>query len=81
MNDAATAKPGTGYIITYATYSMLWASKIQTFVTLSTAGTEYVALSTAAREAIVVLNFLKEIKTKGEVKTTAISDIHCKMLG
>eukprot|EP00957_Ditylum_brightwellii_P107900 8230976-Ditylum_brightwellii.AAC.1 len=37
MHDGSTAKTRTGYIATYAGCPILWASKLQTSVTLSTA--------------------------------------------
>eukprot|EP00957_Ditylum_brightwellii_P211959 15366807-Ditylum_brightwellii.AAC.1 len=81
MTDATNAKSRTGYIITYANWPMLWASKLQTLATLSTIEAEYVALSIVVREAIVVMNFLKEIETKGITKANTIADIYCKVFG
>eukprot|EP00957_Ditylum_brightwellii_P162091 12340815-Ditylum_brightwellii.AAC.1 len=79
MHDDITAKSRTGYIITYAGCPILWASKLQSLVTLSTTEAEYVALSRAAREAIVLMNFLQEIQDKGIAKTNYTPDIYCKM--
>ena len=42
----------TGFVIFYANCPLLWASRLQTEITLSTAEAEYVALSTAMREVI-----------------------------
>ena len=51
-HDPSTAKSCTGYIITYASCPLIWASKLQTEYALSTTESEYYALSTALREAI-----------------------------
>jgi hypothetical protein len=42
----------TGYVITYSNCPVIWASKLQTQVALSTTESEYIALSTALREVI-----------------------------
>lgn len=41
---------------------MLWASRLQTEITLSTAEAEYVALSTAMREIIALIQLMDELK-------------------
>ena len=46
-DDPATAKSRTGYVIKYAGCPVIWQSKLQTEVTLSTTEAEYVALSAA----------------------------------
>jgi len=42
--DRATAKSRTGYIIKYAGYPIMWASKMQTETALSTTEAEFIAL-------------------------------------
>eukprot|EP00957_Ditylum_brightwellii_P095821 7300623-Ditylum_brightwellii.AAC.1 len=68
QDDVSTAKSRTGYIITYTNCPILWASKVQTFITLSTTEAEYVSLSTALRETIVIMNFLKENEERGIIE-------------
>ena len=51
----------TGYIICYANCPIIWGSKLQTEIALSTAEAEYIALSQALREAIPIQNLTKEI--------------------
>jgi hypothetical protein len=43
--DPSTAKPQSGWIVFYAGYPVIWASKLQTQVTLSTTEAEYIAMS------------------------------------
>ena len=52
----------TGYILYYCGCPVLWCSKLQTEIALSTAEAEYIALSQATREIIPFVNLLKEIK-------------------
>eukprot|EP00957_Ditylum_brightwellii_P004712 358371-Ditylum_brightwellii.AAC.1 len=64
QDDVSTAKSRHECIITYTNCPTLWASKLQTCITLSTTEAEYIALSTALRETIVIMNFLKEIEER-----------------
>ena len=71
----------TGYVITYANCPIIWASKLQTEVTLSTTEAEYVALSQAMREAVPLTHLLDELRTilplppsKPKVKCTIFED-------
>ena len=51
----------TGFVICYANCPIMWCSKLQTEIALSTAEAEYIALSHALREAIPIQNLSKEI--------------------
>ena len=51
----------TGFVICYANCPIVWCSKLQTEIALSTAEAEYIALSHALREAIPLQNLTKEI--------------------
>lgn len=55
----------TGFIIKYLGCPIVWGSKMQTLVALSTTEAEYIALSTALREVIAMMNLLKELKKRG----------------
>ena len=52
----------TGYVIFYYGCPVVYCSKLQTEIALSTAEAEYIALSQATREIIPLMNLLKEIK-------------------
>ena len=58
----------TGYIICIAGCHVTWTSKLQSEITLSTAEAEYVALSTAMRELIPFIRFIKELSNIIEMK-------------
>jgi hypothetical protein len=79
MNDPSTAKSRIGYIISYAGCPIVWASKLQTEVVLSTTECKYVGLSESLRIAIVIMNLLKEMKEHGVdlPKTTPV--VYCKL--
>jgi hypothetical protein len=55
----------TGYIIFYANCPIIWQSKLQTTIALSTTEAEYVALSTAMRDVIYFMNLIDEMKNFG----------------
>jgi hypothetical protein len=51
----------TGFVICYANCPIVWCSKLQTKIALSTAEAEYIAVSHALRETIPIQNLIKEI--------------------
>jgi hypothetical protein len=57
-SDPATCHSTTGYAYMLAGAAVIWHSKLQTLVTLSTAEAEYVALSTASKDVYVVVELL-----------------------
>jgi hypothetical protein len=56
-----SVKSRTGYIITFATCPILWSSKLQTEVVLSTTEAEYIALSQSTRDLILMRDLLLEL--------------------
>ena len=57
---------------------MLWASKLQTEIALSTAEAEYIALSQAMREVLPLMELLKEINNVIPLSLPT-PKIHCKV--
>ena len=51
----------TGYVVQYCGCPLVWMSKLQTEVALSTTEAEYIALSQAMREIIPLIGLLSEI--------------------
>ena len=49
----------------YAGCPIIWASKMQPLIGLSTTEAEYIALSTALREVIAVMHLMQELKEEG----------------
>jgi hypothetical protein len=79
MSDPSTAKSRTGYVISYGGCPVLWASKLQTEVVLSSTESEYVGLSESLRITIVMMNLLSEMKAYGIPILTATPTIFCKL--
>jgi hypothetical protein len=73
-----TARSRHGYIIKYAGCPILWKSQLQT--ALSTTEREYTGLSYALREAIPIMELLKEMKSIGyyPIHTTQ-ARVHCRV--
>eukprot|EP00957_Ditylum_brightwellii_P166191 12651906-Ditylum_brightwellii.AAC.1 len=67
----------TGLVIKYADCLIIWASKLQTEITLSTTDADYVALSHALREAIPLMNLLNEIKDSINIAGEEEAEFKC----
>jgi hypothetical protein len=74
-----TARSRHGYIIMYEGVPITWKSQLQTEIALSSTKSEYTGLSYALREAIPIMNLLKEMKTMGIPITGANAKMHCKV--
>lgn len=77
--DMDTARSRTGYIIRYAGCPLVWGSKLQTHIALSSTEAEYIALSTSMREIIPLMALLKEMSSKGFIQIHDGPDIHCRV--
>ena len=76
--DASTSKSRTGFIIMYAGCPVVWCSKLETQVTLSTIEAEYISLSNILREAIPLINLLKEMQDKNISIVSKTPTVFCK---
>lgn len=76
--DRDTARSRTGYCIMYAGCPVVWASKLQTEISLSTTEAEYVALSTGLREVIPLMQLLQELKEYNYILEAAVPKVNCK---
>jgi hypothetical protein len=79
MNDPSTAKSRTGYVISYAGCPIIWASKLQTEVVLSTTESEYVGSSESLSIVIVIMNLLKEMQEQGVEVPKTNPVVYCKL--
>ena len=77
--DPTVAKSRTGYVITVAGCPLMWVSKLQSEVSVSTMMAEYVALSQAMRDMLPLKHLVKEIARvvtgDDEVKVVLKSDV------
>jgi hypothetical protein len=76
--DAMTAKSRSGYVIMYAGTPLVWGSKLQTEVALSTTEAEYISLSTALRETIHLMRMLEEAREFGVPMDYGAPVVRCK---
>ena len=77
--DPSTAKSRSGWAIFYAKCPIIWASKLQSQVALSTTEAKYIAMSMALRDVIPVMELLEEMR---ERKHRVICDnpiVYCKV--
>jgi hypothetical protein len=76
--DPSTAQSRTGYTILYAGCPLIWISRLQTEIALSTTEAEYIALSQALRDVIPIMNLLQELKDHKFITDLNLPTIHCK---
>ena len=68
----------TGFFIKYCGCPILWRSALQTEISLSTAESEYIALSSALREVIPMIRLSEEIEEIFKIETRKVK-LHCKV--
>jgi hypothetical protein len=73
-----SAKSRTGYVIMYAGCPIIWASQLQTEISLSTTEAEYVALSSALRNTIPLMRLTGEIKEQVNIPMIEIPTVKCR---
>lgn len=72
-----TARSRHGYVISYGGCPILWKSQLQTEIALSSTKSEYTGLSYALRDAILVMQTIREMKEKGFLIGRTHSKVHC----
>ena len=78
--DPAACLSRTGYIIFFAGCPLIWSSKMQSTVALSTAEAECTALSTSMRDVMYLLNLVDEFKEHGvNLPNAAKPHITCRV--
>jgi hypothetical protein len=78
-DDPDTARSRHGFIVKYAGVPLYWMSKLQTQFALSTAESEYIGLSTAARYVKGTIYLMKEIQEKLSLDIDAVPTVYCRM--
>jgi hypothetical protein len=76
-HDQTTARSRTGYVIRYCGCPIVWASKLQTEIALSTTEAEYISLSAALREVIPMMDLITEARQHGFDFPLAPAKVHC----
>ena len=77
--DRDTARSRHGYVINYAGCPLLWKSQLQTEVALSSTESEYTGLSYALRDAIPIMELLKEMSQRGYPISSTQARVHCRV--
>jgi len=72
-----TARSRHGYFISYNDVPITWKSQLQHEIALSTTEAEYTGLSYALREALQIMNLLKEMKERKFNVSNEIAKVHC----
>jgi hypothetical protein len=77
-HETDTARSRTGYVIKYAGCPLMWASRLQTEIALSTTESEYISLSTSLRDVIPLMNLIEELRKAGFDYSPMKPRIYCK---
>ncbi|CAJ1970060.1 unnamed protein product [Cylindrotheca closterium] len=78
-HDPDTARSRHGYVITYAGVPIIHKNQLQTKIALSSTKSKYSGLSYALREAIPLMNLLKEMKRHGIPVLDHRPKVHCRV--
>ena len=78
-HDPDTARSRHGYVISYAGVPIVHKSQLQTEIALSSTESEYTGLSYALREAIPLMELLKEMKSHGIQVLDHRPKVHCRV--
>ena len=62
--DTICARSRTGFVVTFSNFTILWVSKLQTEIALSTLHSKYVALSHSVRALLPLKSLIKEVIDK-----------------
>jgi hypothetical protein len=79
MYDPSTAKSRSGWVIFYAKCPIIFASRLQTQVALSTTEAEYIALSTALRDVIPIMELMDKMRNCGHKVVCEEPIVYCKV--
>ena len=77
-HDPNTAKSQTGFVIKYARVPVYWVSKMQTQFSLSSAESEFLALSSTTQHAKALMYLLEEVNTK-VVKVSTVAQVYFRV--
>ena len=77
--DPHCVRSRTGYVICLFDCPVLWKSKLQTEIALSTMEAEYVALSTACRDLFPLIDLTNELSNALKITTQSETKMHIKI--
>jgi hypothetical protein len=79
VQDPHCARSRTGYVILAFGCPVLWRSRLQTEIALSTMEAEYVALSTACKDFFPVIDIVKELSSAVGLSSDFVANLHGKI--
>ena len=59
--DPICAGSRTGFVVTFYNFTLLWVSKLQTYISIYTLHSEYVVLSNSIRSSLLLKSLIKEV--------------------
>ena len=74
-----TARSRHGYVIFYGGCPLIWKSQLQTEIALSSTESEYTGLSYALREAIPIMQTMKELQQRGFPISKTQGKVYCRV--
>jgi len=77
--NPSVAKSRSGYILAYGGCPLVWSSKVQREIALSTTEAEYNAMSESLRHVIHMMQTVDELKERKWKMTTTPPRVHCKV--
>ncbi len=77
--DKSTARSRSGYVIKYGNCPIVWASKLQTEIALSSTESEYVSLSQSLREVLPLMRLVTELALADFHLNANTPKVHCKV--
>ena len=78
-HDPSTSKSRSGWVVFYAGCPIIWASRLQTQVALSTTEAEYIAMSQSLRDVLPIMFLIQEMKEKGFQVICTQPYVYCKV--
>jgi hypothetical protein len=79
IENIDTARSRTGYLVNFGGCPLLWASRLQTEIALSTTEAEYIALSAALREVIPLIDLCIEAQKHGVPIPHEKPTVYCRV--
>jgi hypothetical protein len=77
--DPHCVRSRTGYVICVANCPVIWKSKLQTEIALSTMEAEYVALSTSCKDLFPLLDLIRELASACGLPVKKNTNLHVKV--
>jgi hypothetical protein len=77
--DPDTARSRTGFCIMYCGCPIMWASKLQTEIALSSTEAEYIALSESMRSVLPLMSIVEEMHSYGIKLQVGTPKVYCKV--